>query len=42
MKRFIVIIGLVMLSACGTVGGAIDGAGEDLQKAGKWVKAVGN
>lgn len=27
------------LGACGTVGGAIDGAGEDLKKAGKWVKS---
>lgn len=42
MKSFILVIGcLFMLNACGTVGGAIDGAGDDLKQAGKWVKQVG-
>jgi len=31
----------LVLTACGTVGGAIDGAGQDLQQAGKWVRNVG-
>ena len=31
-----------MLTACGTVGGAISGAGEDLGKAGNYIKKVGN
>lgn len=32
---------LVLLSSmvgCGTVGGAVSGAGSDLQKAGEWIK----
>lgn len=29
---------LLLLTACGTVGGAIDGAGDDLKRAGQWVK----
>jgi len=44
MKKFFVslvaIVALVSVTACGTVGGAIDGAGDDLKKAGKWVKSV--
>jgi predicted small secreted protein len=28
----------MMLVGCGTVGGAIGGAGQDLQKAGNWIK----
>jgi predicted small secreted protein len=28
-----------MLSACGTLGGAISGAGQDLSKAGDWIKS---
>jgi predicted small secreted protein len=28
----------VFLSACGTLGGAVSGAGEDLQRAGEWIK----
>ena len=27
------------LSGCGTVGGAVSGAGSDLQKAGNWIKS---
>jgi predicted small secreted protein len=29
----------VCLTACGTVGGAVSGAGTDLQKAGEWIKS---
>jgi predicted small secreted protein len=28
-----------MLTACGTVGGAVSGAGTDLSKAGEWIKS---
>jgi predicted small secreted protein len=28
-----------MLSACGTVGGLMSGAGQDLSKAGNWIKS---
>jgi predicted small secreted protein len=38
MKTLFVIILSVMLTACGTVGGAISGAGEDLSKIGGWIK----
>jgi predicted small secreted protein len=38
-----VIIGAVVavsavLSGCGTVGGAVQGAGEDLSRAGEWIR----
>jgi predicted small secreted protein len=39
MKKLIVIFSTVMLTACGTVGGAIQGAGEDLSKAGEWIRS---
>lgn len=29
------------LTACGTLGGAISGAGEDLGRAGEYIKSVG-
>ena len=36
------IISVVLLSAvlhgCGTIGGAVSGAGSDLSKAGEWIK----
>lgn len=42
MKKFLFgILVLFTLTACGTVGGAVDGAGDDLKKVGKWVKSVG-
>ncbi|CAB4133485.1 hypothetical protein UFOVP257_216 [uncultured Caudovirales phage] len=28
-----------LMTACGTVGGAVSGAGSDLQKAGDWIKS---
>lgn len=42
MKIAIVILTTAMLTACGTVGGAIEGAGQDLNKAGQYIKKVGN
>lgn len=39
MKTLIAVILIAMLSACGTAGGLISGAGSDLQKAGDWIKS---
>jgi len=38
MKHLIVIAVLLVLTGCGTVGGMVSGAGDDLKKAGDWVK----
>ena len=36
---YILVFVLVMsLTGCGTVGGAVTGAGSDLQRAGEWIK----
>jgi predicted small secreted protein len=37
---FLALVGL-SLSGCGTVGGALSGAGSDLTSAGNWVKEIG-
>jgi predicted small secreted protein len=42
MKKVILILVTVMLTACGTIGGAVEGAGQDLNKAGQYIKKVGN
>ena len=42
MKIAMIILTTVVLTACGTVGGAIEGAGQDLNKAGQYIKKVGN
>ena len=42
MKNLILILATVSLTACGTIGGAVSGAGEDLSKAGNYIKKVGN
>jgi predicted small secreted protein len=40
VKYGIFISGVCMiLAGCGTVGGAMSGAGQDLQKAGEWIKS---
>jgi predicted small secreted protein len=41
MKKTFVIVALIAssLSACGTIGGAVSGAGQDLGKAGDWIKS---
>ena len=41
MKGSFVLVAMVatLLTACGTVGGAISGAGQDLSKAGDWIKS---
>jgi predicted small secreted protein len=37
---FLALVG-ILLSGCGTVGGALSGAGTDLTSAGNWVKEIG-
>lgn len=39
MKGVIVALTLAVLTGCGTVGGALSGAGTDLQRAGEWIKS---
>ena len=39
MKLLSVLVLAIVLTACGTVGGAVSGAGDDLKKAGNWVKS---
>jgi hypothetical protein len=38
MKKVLAMLLVVMLSACGTMGGMVGGAGDDLRKAGDWIK----
>jgi predicted small secreted protein len=42
MKTVILSLVVMTLTACGTIGGAVSGAGEDLNKAGNYIKKVGN
>ena len=39
MKIIVIAFLLGILSACGTVGGAVSGAGQDLSKAGDWIRS---
>ncbi len=41
MKYFIMILIAMGVVGCGTVGGAMKGAGDDLNRAGDYVKNVG-
>lgn len=38
MKHLIFITVVAIASGCSTMGGAVSGAGQDLQKAGEWIK----
>lgn len=38
MKYIAILLVTTILSGCGTLGGAVSGAGEDLQRAGEWIK----
>ena len=40
MKTILAVLLSVSLVGCGTLGGAISGAGEDLKRAGDWVKKI--
>lgn len=37
--RILIFVAVVTLTGCGTVGGAVSGAGSDLQRAGDWIKS---
>jgi predicted small secreted protein len=37
--RTLIFLVAIALTGCGTVGGAVSGAGTDLQKAGEWIKS---
>ena len=39
MKTLTMIILTMVLTACGTIGGAVSGAGTDLTKAGEWIRS---
>ena len=39
MKFLSMLVLTAVLSACGTVGGAVSGAGTDLQRAGDWIRS---
>jgi predicted small secreted protein len=39
MKKIVALILTTTLIGCGTVGGTLSGAGEDLKKVGDWVKS---
>jgi predicted small secreted protein len=39
MRVIVIAFLLSMLTACGTVGGAVSGAGQDLSKAGEWIRS---
>lgn len=41
MKYIAVLVLAFSLTACGTIGGAVSGAGNDLQRAGDWIKDKG-
>jgi len=40
MKTFIALMLLLTLTGCGTLGGAISGAGRDLSRAGDWIQSI--
>jgi predicted small secreted protein len=39
MKFLVILIMVYMLTACGTIGGAVSGAGKDLSRAGDWIQS---
>lgn len=41
MKFVMILLMSLSVTACGTLGGAMQGAGEDLNKAGQYVRSVG-
>jgi predicted small secreted protein len=38
MKHVILATVMAVLTGCGTVGGAVSGAGQDLGRAGEWIR----
>ena len=41
MKFGLIILTALALQACGTMGGAVSGAGDDLKTVGGWIKKQG-
>lgn len=41
MKYIMILLMSLSITACGTLGGAMQGAGEDLNKAGSYIRSVG-
>jgi predicted small secreted protein len=39
MKLILIAVVLSTITACGTVGGAVSGAGKDLSRAGDWIQS---
>jgi len=39
MKVIVIAFLVSVLAACGTIGGAVSGAGQDLSKAGEWIRS---
>jgi predicted small secreted protein len=39
MKMFGIVLLSLALTACGTIGGAVSGAGKDLSRAGEWIQS---
>ena len=39
MKFLSVLVVALAVTACGTVGGAVSGAGKDLSRAGEWIQS---
>jgi predicted small secreted protein len=39
MKLLSVLLVCSALAACGTIGGAVSGAGKDLSRAGEWIQS---
>lgn len=40
MKVVLAILLSLTLVGCGTLGGAVSGAGEDMKRAGEWIKKI--
>ena len=38
MKKVLIVLAVSVLAGCGTLGGAVNGVGEDLSKVGTWIK----
>jgi predicted small secreted protein len=40
MKQFVTLtVVCLLLTGCGTLGGAVSGAGQDLSRAGEWIRS---
>jgi predicted small secreted protein len=39
MKHLVLVFLVACVTGCGTIGGAVSGAGSDLSKAGEWIKS---